>query len=1471
VGAVLEFRTLSVDRGGSLLTESPRVETTPRRSLLVHRGAVTEALENTPDGLEQSWIFDQPPHGSGDLIVRVRFGGQRYVGETESGFHFRDPASGLGVRYGRAFWVDAKGRRTPIAMRWTGDAVVMRAPAALLAASAYPAALDPTVTPEQSIDNPVYAPALEDQNGPSVGFNGTCFLVAWQDKRLYATSGYDIYGARVASMGGVLDPDGIAISTALNTQYVPVVTSNGDDFFVAWQDARYGTRDIVGARVSSEGVVRDTTGILIAVAGNQQEYPAVAFDGTNYFVVWQDSRSGGIPDIYGCRVSTAGVALDTSGILISNASGSQKLPSVAFDGADYLVAWQDSRNFAFTGEDIYAARVTPEGVVLDATGFVVSSAAGAQTAPRVAFGSALHLIAWTDERGSDKDIYAARVTPTGNLVDSSGIVISDAAGNQDTAALAFDGANFLIVWSDARGGALDIYGARVSEAGAVLDPAGLAVSAAADTQELPAVTFDGEKYLLVWQDKRNIVTSGYDIYGAFVAPDGDVFPNAGLVLATRKPANQEQQPSLAYDGTNYLAVWRDQRFGGDVDIYGGRLSGAGDLLDSTGIAICAAAGEQSAPAATAGGGHFFVAWQDKRSGAYDVYGARVSPDGVVEDAGGFAVSAAVGDQTAPAVASDGAAYLAAWQDKRTGNNDIHAAQVSAGGVVQQPAGILVATGAGSQEAPTIAAGDGAWLAAWRDDRNGAYDIYGARLDAGGAVLDASGIQICGATGNQSAPTATWSGSTYFVAWEDGRTVNQNVYAGRVGSDGAVLDGDGFQLSAAAAIQQSPAAVFDGVNVITVWVDYRASRADIYASWVSPNGVNLLPAGAAIAAESGAKLEPTIASSGAGYSMVAYSKNDADGSPRIRGRRVWWLPLGVLCSADSDCISGYCVDGVCCDTACGGGDPDDCQVCDAAGGAVADGVCTPRSTSVLCRPAAGVCDVGDYCDGVNGDCPTDQLAPDTQVCRAATDLCDAIEYCTGDSVDCPADEVLPESTVCRDAVDLCDAAEYCDGAAKACPPDSVQPPDHECRPAAGLCDIAELCDGSSTACPPDAFVPAAAECRAAAGECDLAEVCPGDGPDCPADEFLPVDAVCRDRTGPCDLPEHCPGNAADCPRDAMAPPSQVCRPATGPCDREETCDGFNAECPADAIAPATTVCREAADLCDQAEYCTGVDSACPPDALKPAGEECRAAAGLCDVAEICTGADPSCPTDAFRPSGYECRPAAGVCDVPEFCTGDSAGCPADVLADEGVVCRPAINDCDAPEVCAGESPACPLDLPEPDGTACDDGVFCNGADSCLAGSCETHAGDPCPDESYCNGEEVCDEEARECFTVNVPSCFDDGLWCNGEDFCNDQIKACDHSLTPGTRCPDDRLFCNGAEVCDEDHDACIHTGDPCPDDGVYCNGEESCDENNDECVTTGVPCAPGQVCLEGMRDCVMPEDTATDSFDAGDVDLGCGCL
>ncbi|MCX6843921.1 MAG: hypothetical protein NTX53_16785, partial [candidate division WOR-3 bacterium] len=430
-----------------------------------------------------------------------------------------------------------------------------------------------------------------DRTLPAVAFDGTNFLVVWEDDRGVDWC-YDIYGARVTPDGTVLDPAGIAISEAIDDQNCPAVAFDGANFLVVWEDCRSGDwLDIYGARVTPQGAVLDPNGFAVSRAGNDQYSAAVGFDGANFLVAWEDFRSVDWEDIYGARVTPSGTVLDTAGFVISHGDRDQCYPAVGFDSTNLLVAWEDYRN---GNGDIYGARVTPQGAVLDPSGIAISTASNGQYCPVLGFVRDTCLVAWEDYRTSGNfDIYGARVTPQGTVLDSAGFAISRAAYDQYSVDVGVDGVNFFVVWEDDRGMSTDIYGARVTPLGTVLDPSGIVVSPSADDQYTPVVGFGGGNFLVAWED----YSIGDDIFGARVTPAGALLDSAGFIISTA--AQEQYSPAVGFDGTDFLVVWEDGRsvsWYENYDIYGARVTPAGVVLDPAGFVISHAAGEQFFPA-----------------------------------------------------------------------------------------------------------------------------------------------------------------------------------------------------------------------------------------------------------------------------------------------------------------------------------------------------------------------------------------------------------------------------------------------------------------------------------------------------------------------------------------------------------------------------------------------------------------------------------------------------------------------------------------------------------------------------------------------------------------------------------------------------------------------------------------------------------------------------------------------------------
>jgi hypothetical protein len=598
------------------------------------------------------------------------------------------------------------------------------------------------------------------QQFPRVAGTGTNYLVVWQDRR-DGVEHYDIYGSRVTSSGLVINPNGFFIGAAVDWGISDQdIAANGTNFLVVWR-----VLSVLAARVTATGTVLDTTPITINTSGN---YPGVASDGTNWMVVYGDSAP---TDIHGKRVSSSGTVLDSSAIVISGASGYQSFPKIAGNANGYFVVWEEEK-------DLYGARVTGSGSVLDSPGvpICVSSQSEAELAEIACAGSGF-LVVWTDDRNSsstEADVYGARITSAGVVLDLIPISTANGESNvQRDAAVGSNGTDFLVAWRDNRNSstAEDIYATRVRNDGVVLDLSGIAICTASGHQFVPAIASDGTNYLVAWVDQRS-ATTGRDIYINRVTSAGAVLDGNGIGVCITN--GTQSYVAIARSGTTFLVAWDDDRnFGSSsFDVYAARVTSAASVLDPNGFAVASGASLQNIPGVASLGTNFLVAWNHRPAGtSYDeIYGARVTTAGTVLDAGGFAICTATNSQAMPAVGSNGTDYFVVWHDYRNSvQPDIYGTRVSSSGTVLDTSGIAISSAASNQYYPAVANLGTNYMVVWGDTRNTGIDIYGARVTGAGVVLDTSGFTINTASGWQDYPSIASNGSKYLVAYQSDTT------------------------------------------------------------------------------------------------------------------------------------------------------------------------------------------------------------------------------------------------------------------------------------------------------------------------------------------------------------------------------------------------------------------------------------------------------------------------------------------------------------------------------------------------------------------------------------------------------------------------------------------------------------------------------------------------------------------------------
>lgn len=151
-----------------------------------------------------------------------------------------------------------------------------------------------------------------------------------------------------------------------------------------------------------------------------------------------------------------------------------------------------------------------------------------------------------------------------------------------------------------------------------------------------------------------------------VAAPSFVLGEAVAVMSMPADARSQLNPAVAHDGKGtYLVVWQQGRFyhqSQSADILAVRIDTRGRVLDRQPIVICHVAASQEQPQVGFSGGTFLVVWHDLRNGRdWDVYAARVTPDGKVREPNGFLVAGGARNQASPVLAPADDGFLVVWQ------------------------------------------------------------------------------------------------------------------------------------------------------------------------------------------------------------------------------------------------------------------------------------------------------------------------------------------------------------------------------------------------------------------------------------------------------------------------------------------------------------------------------------------------------------------------------------------------------------------------------------------------------------------------------------------------------------------------------------------------------------------------------------------------------------------------------------------
>ncbi|MDI1437478.1 hypothetical protein QHF89_48670, partial [Polyangium sorediatum] len=744
-----------------------------------------------------------------------------------------------------------------------------------------------TVGPEIGLDAPVLGDVEGVKQSPAIAYGGGQYLVVWEDAREAATGeatiNVPLYAARVAQDGTPIDSPAFRIGRGGK----PAVASDGVGFLVTYIGAPGAACHECGVRIDTNGAILDATPLTIAATGTYRA-PAVAWNGAAYQAVW---ACGGTTSICSAQITPAGVVGPMVSVPLPVAPYDPPRPHrqlrVASDGTGSLVlGW--SPTFALS-----AIRLDAQGAPVGAAFPVGPTPSYESDDLALTFDGTNYVAAWSHE--DLEQVSAARITSAGAVLDPGGIVLDTPSLGEPAThlALASDGGVTMVfwrVWTEEED-FTPLRAARISSGGVPLDAAPLDVGKG---RSLAAAASGGEALLIFADGLFDYDLRHTNLRARRVATDGTL-PAPPSRVATGM--NGQQGPALAFDGTNYFAVWTDTRQGGMGSVYGARVAPDGQVLDANGIQVL-----PGIPSVLGDPGLYRYAYRVGFDGTNFIVLSETS-DFHPQGCGGWSSvtrvspgGAVLGDVALPGVActtytmaNSPAGSLFVAFDEYISFTTV-AAFMNDQGVVSGPFTIDLPD---VYSAPVAFSFDGTNHLATYGMGNG---LGGARMSPSGVLVDTALFPIA----SSSAPlvegpvAAVFDGQNHVVVWVSKDGGANVLRAARVSPAGTVLDPDGFVIAPIvngcgdAQPKAFPSAAFDGQRIVVTWREREATAGGCATAL---RGVELSPGGMVepvfTVAPPGLDTRATaLASDGAGKTLALYSRFML-GAPfdhyRVRGR------------------------------------------------------------------------------------------------------------------------------------------------------------------------------------------------------------------------------------------------------------------------------------------------------------------------------------------------------------------------------------------------------------------------------------------------------------------------------------------------------------------------------------------------------------------------------------------------------------
>ena len=564
-------------------------------------------------------------------------------------------------------------------------------------------------------------------------------------------------------------PGDNVVHPSIGPQTELVVVEGGPGFLALWADERTvisGNTNApedphAGNLVDVYGQILDTAGlpigppVVVANQGRDQREPSAAWNGENWLVAFESKRPDWYFDenIYAVRVSPSGQVLDPFPLLLFTEEDGQGIydPDVASDGTNWVVIGDQWVNGQRT---VRARRVAANGTILDPQPIAIQQSTSLQL-PVIEYASGVYLLAANSY--STNKVYF-RLFDT-NLSPLNALTELGPSGSWEETSVATNGSRFMVV-----SGIGDAY--RVEPNGTVLDPAGIELGGGAFVGELD-VAWTGAHWAASMRTFG--LSDYYHVHAQRISDSGNLIDPQPVLIepAPQGLSNFEAPTGIAGAGNgDAVAVYVERGLPQhQADVRAARFQGNGSVAPPVDVSI--GLSRQTHVRFSEADDHVLAVYLSKHSGSTRILSQRLTYDGVPLDGQPTVVHEVLQETTGviPHVAWNGQSHLVAWQSTSggpvavrisPGNQPLDAAPFPL--TPTPPSGEGYATGAVGAAGDVFVVGIFHTIAFHEPVR---YVEY-VRVAADGSVLDPAPVFVAG--GYSREMTGDSIGDRGFLAW-----------------------------------------------------------------------------------------------------------------------------------------------------------------------------------------------------------------------------------------------------------------------------------------------------------------------------------------------------------------------------------------------------------------------------------------------------------------------------------------------------------------------------------------------------------------------------------------------------------------------------------------------------------------------------------------------------------------------------------